>query len=92
MTVSEAIKTYKLPAKSTPEDLECHWNKVVTYGDKILIAWYFYMGPDKPGYFAAVYEFLTDDHTCEGEVGLRAASDLSFEDDGHALAWAIQNA
>ena len=31
MTVSEAIKTYKLPAKSTPEDLECRWRKTLTF-------------------------------------------------------------
>ena len=35
-------------------------------------------------------EFLTDDHTCEGMIGLRAASGVEFEDDGHAIAWAMQ--
>ena len=33
---------------------------------------------------------MTDDHTCEGMIGLRAASGVEFEDDGHAIAWAMQ--
>ena len=41
-------------------------------------------------YFGATYEFLDDDHTCEGAIGLRAASEVEFEDDGHAIAWAMQ--
>ena len=36
------------------------------------------------------YEFLTDYHTCEGMIGLRAASEIEFKDDGHAIAWAMQ--
>ena len=36
------------------------------------------------------YEFLTDDTTCEGTIGLRAVSEVEFEDDGHAMAWAMQ--
>ena len=56
----------------------------------MLLAGYYYNGMNKPSYFAATYEFLTDDHTCEGEIGLRAASEVAFEDDGHAIAWAMQ--
>ena len=37
----------------------------------------------------AVYEYTTEDHTCEGEVRLAAVSDERFEDNGHALAWAM---
>ena len=82
----------KVPAAepTTPEDLECRWSKVLTFGDKIVMAGYFYNGMNKPCYFGAAYEFLTDDHTCEGMVGLRAASEIEFEDDGHAIAWAVQ--
>ena len=47
-------------------------------------------GQNKPCYFGAAYEFLTDDHTCEGMIGLRAASGVEFEDDGNAIAWAMQ--
>ena len=35
-------------------------------------------------------EFLTDNHTSEGVIGLKAASEVAFEDDGHAIAWAMQ--
>ena len=36
-------------------------------------------------------EFTSDDHSCEGEIRLKAASDPIFEDDGHAISWAIAN-
>ena len=90
MTINEAMRTYRLPNPTTPEDLECHWSKTLNFGDKVLLAGYYYSGMNKPSYFAATYEFLTDDHSCEGTIGLRAASEVAFEDDGHAIAWAMQ--
>src|SRR5699024_12604979 len=76
--------------RSSDLDLECRWSKVLTFGDKIVMAGHFYNGQNRPCYFGAAYEFLTDDHTCEGMIGLRAASEVEFEDDGHAIAWAMQ--
>ena len=81
MTINEAMRTYRLPNPTTPEDLECRWSKVLNFGDN---------GKNKPCYFGATYEFLSDDHTCEGTIGLAAASEVEFEDDGHAIAWAMQ--
>ena len=89
MTINEAMKKYRLPNPTTPEDLECRWSKILTFGDKIVMAGYFYNGQNRPCYFGAAYEFLTDDHTCEGMIGLKAASGVEFEDDGHAIAWAM---
>lgn len=90
MTINEAMRKYRLPNPSTPEDLETRWSKVLTFGDRVLLAGHYYNGADKPRFFAAVYEFLDDDHTCEGTVGLYAASGVEFEDDGHAIAWALR--
>ena len=90
MTINEAMRTYRLPNPTTPEDLGCRWSKVLNYGDKILLAGYYYNGKNKACYFGATYEFLTDDTTCEGTIGLRAASEIEFEDDGHAILWAAQ--
>ena len=90
MTINDAMRTYRLPNPTTPEDLECRWSKLLTFGDKVVIAGYYYNGKNKPCYFGATYEFLDDDHTCEGTIGLRAASEVDFEDDGHAIAWAMQ--
>ena len=90
MTINEATRTYRLPNPSTPEDLECRWSKILNFGDKVLLAGHYYNGKNKPCYFGATYEFLTDDTTCEGTVGLRAASEVEFEDDGHAILWAMQ--
>ena len=88
MTIENAMRTYRLPNPTTPEDLECRWSKVLNFGDKILLAGFYYNG--KPSYFGATYEFLTNDHTCEGTIGLREVSEVEFEDDGHAIAWAMQ--
>ena len=66
MTINEATKKYRLPNPTTPEDLECRWSKILTFGDKIVMAGHYYNGQNRPCYFGAAYEFLTDDHTCEG--------------------------
>ena len=81
MTINDAMRTYRLPNPSTPEDLECRWSKVLNFGDKVLLAGHYYTGKDKPCYFGAVYEHLDDDLSCDSEV--------AFEDDGHAMAWAM---
>lgn len=91
MTIYEATRKYRLPNPTTLEDLECRWSKLLTFGDKVVIAGYFYNGSGQPSYFGATYEFLTDDTTCDGTIGLRAASEVEFEDDGHAIAWAMQH-
>ena len=88
MTINEGMRKYRLPNPTTIEDLACSWSKVLTFGDKILVAGYYYQH-NKPCYYGAVYEYLSDDHSCEGTIGLTAASEVEFEDDGHAIAWAM---
>ena len=92
MTINDAMRKFRLPNPSTPEDLETRWSKVLTFGDRVLLAGHYYNGTDKPCFFAAVYEFLDDEekHDCESTVGLYAASEVEFEDDGHAIAWAMR--
>ena len=90
MTINNAMKKYRLPNPTCSEDLEMRWDKVLTFGDKVVMTGGYYNGPGKPCWFGATYEFLTDDHTCEGTIGLRAASEVEFEDDGHAILWAMQ--
>ena len=90
MTINEAMRTFRLPNPATPEDLECRFSKLLTYGDKVVIAGYRWNGEGLPSYFGACYEFLEDGHTCEDPIGIRAVSDVQFEDDGHAIAWAMQ--
>ena len=91
MTINEGMQMLRLPNPTTPEDLECRWSKILNFGDKVLLAGYYYNGMNKPSYFGAVYEFLDDDHSGEGTIGLAAVSDIEFEDDGHAIAWAMKN-
>ena len=90
--MTKRAETYRLPNPTTPEDLECRWSKTLTFGNKVILAGYFYNGMNKPSYFGAVYEFLTEDTTCEGMIGLKEVSGIDFEDDGHAIAWAIGKA
>ena len=92
MTIHEAQRKYRISASTSPEWLETGWRTVLTFGDKVLLAGYCYNGEDHPSYFGAVYEFLTDDHSCEGEIVLKAASNLELFDNGHAIQWAIQEA
>ena len=93
MTINEGMRKYRLPNPSTPEDLEMRFSgmdgKILTFGDRILLAGHYYNGVGKPCYYGAVYEFLDDDHTCEGTIGLREVSEVEHSDDGHAIAWAM---
>ena len=83
-------KTYRLPETTTPEDLACRWSCTLNFGDKVLLAGYYYNGRNASTYFGAVYEFTTSDHTCEGQIRLAEVSEELFEDNGHAIAWAMQ--
>lgn len=89
MKISDAMRKFRLPNPSTQEDLETRWSKVLRFGDRILLAGYYYNGKDKPCWFGAVYEHLDDDLSCEGMIGIREASDVEFEDEGHAIRWAM---
>lgn len=87
--MTNKAKTYRLPETTTPENLECGWNCVLNFGSKVLLAGHFYSGRNQNSYYGAVYEYTTDDHTCEGEIRLTAVSEELFEDNGHAIAWAM---
>ena len=91
MSINERAKELRLPNPATPEDLECRWSKTLTYGDTVIVTGFHYQGRGKASYFGAIYEFLTDDTSSEGLVGIKEISDEYFEDDGHAVAWAIKN-
>ena len=88
----ELAKEYRLPLKSTQEGLECDWETVLRYGDRILLAGHWY-NPDGKSWIAAVYEFLDDNETSDEDfIGIREVAEERFMDNGHAIAWAIQNA
>ncbi len=89
MTINEAISKYRLPPHTTKEDLESGFRCVLDFGDKVVMAGYYY-NFNGPCWFGATYEHLDDDMSCEGFIGLRAASEVEFEDEGHAVAWAMK--
>jgi len=91
-TNTNKASTYRLPTTTTPENLETRLmgdrGTILTFGDRILVAGYFY-NPNGGCYFAATYRFTTADHTIEGEIRLTAIAEDTFEDNGHAIAWAM---
>ena len=86
--------TYRLPTASTPENLETrlmhNCGTILTFGDRILVAGYYY-NPNGRSYYGAIYRFATADHSCEGEVELVSISEDTFENNGHAIACAMAN-
>ena len=94
MTAKTAAKadTYRLQRVATPEELEMkmmyNGGVVITFGDRILIAGYYY-NPNGRCYYGATYRFTTTDHTIEGTVKLESISDETFIDNGHAIVWAM---
>ena len=86
------IQKYRLPETTSAEDLACNWSTVLNFGDKILLAGYYYAGRGKASYFGAIYSFSGEDKTCEGEIRLQKISEELFMDNGSAIAWCIQNA
>lgn len=91
--IDSRINEYGLRKHATPEELEMRFygneGKTILYGDRVLVAGHFWMGSGRPSYYGAVYEFLSDDHSCEGEIGLRAVSEVEHIDEGHAIEWAM---
>lgn len=63
--------------------------KTLLYGEIVLVAGFYWNGSGNPSYFGAVYEFLSNDHSCEGVIGLRTVSSLIHHDEGHAIEWAL---
>ena len=93
----ELAAEYRLPLRTTPEDLECDWETVLVFekpdGTKrILLAGHCYHSDGK-SWIAAVYEFTRDDETTiEDSIGIREVSEERFSTNGNAIAWAIANA
>lgn len=84
---------YRLPNVSTMENLAMKVTAgegaVLRFGDRVLVtdhAW--------KGFIAAVYEFIEDEKETglsyiECRLGLTHMSAETFEDGGHAIAWAM---
>ena len=83
-------REYRLQETTTPENLAESWSCTLNFGNRVLLAGYYYNGMNKPCYFGAVYEYTTADHSCEGTIKIAAVSEVEFEDNGHAIAWAMQ--
>ena len=94
MTSTEITNKARLRDRETPESLEIRFSRdgvTLTYGDRILVAGFYWNGPGMPSYFGAVYEALNDEPMdTETDLELVATSDKFFEDAGHAIEWAMK--
>ena len=84
-------RTFRLPETTTPENLACNWSTTLNFGDKVLLAGYYYNGIGANSYFAAIYTHTDSDFSCEGEIRLTAVSEDFFPDNGSAIAWALNH-
>jgi hypothetical protein len=89
-TMKTTTNTYRLPQTTTPEELEMNGIRILNFGDQVLLAGHCF-SKGKDYWYGAAYTFTTKNHTCEGEVRLTAVSDKLFEDDGHAIEWAMKH-
>lgn len=88
--MTKKAKDYRLPETATMETLEMNWSCILQFGNKVLLAGH-YFSKGRDYWYGAVYGFTTRDHTCEGEIRLTAVSDELFDDNGHAIEWAMKN-
>ena len=44
MKINEGMRNYRLPNPTTLEDLETRWSKVLTFGDRVVLAGHYYNG------------------------------------------------
>lgn len=88
--MTKKAQDYRLPETTTMETLEMSWECILQFGDKVLLAGH-YFGKGRDYWYGATYEFVTGDHTCEGKIKLTAVSDELFEDNGHAIQWAMKH-
>lgn len=83
---------YRLNLTTTPEHIKVDFFTCdavfLDFRDKILMSCYTWK--NKTGYYAAIYQFTTDNHDCDGIIELVKVSDELFEDNGHAIEWALK--
>ena len=87
--LEKLARTFRLPETTTPENLACNWSTTLNFGNRVLLAGYYFSGRNQNSYFAAVYTHTDSNLSCEGEIRLTAVSDEFFADNGHAIAWAM---
>lgn len=88
----EALLEEVLRDRETIESLEMNLDDavVLTYDGAVIVSGYYWNGPGRPAYFAAIYETVFDSEVGpETDLELVTTSPVFFEDNGHAIAWAI---
>lgn len=81
-------KYYRFPLTTTMEELDMDTNcygAVLKFGNKVIFAGMNYKGET----LAAVYQSKSGHLDIESEIELIEIADQTFEDNGHAVAWAI---
>lgn len=91
LTTQEMLEEV-LRDRETIESLEMRLDQaaVLTYDGAVIVSGFYWNGPGRPAYFAAIYETLWDSIVdSESDLELVTTSPIFFEDNGHAIAWAL---
>lgn len=90
LTTQEMLEEV-LRDRETIESLEMKEDTIVlTYDGAVIVSGFYWNGPGRPAYFAAIYETLWDSIVNpESDLELVTTSPIFFEDNGHAIAWAL---
>ncbi len=87
--MKKEFKSYKFETSTTMEQLEMNSNSygaVLKYGNKVIFATMNYKGE----ILAAIYDGKASGRfDIEGHIELAEIAGQTFEDNGHAVAWAI---
>ena len=85
---------YHLDLLTTPERIGVKFFTaqavLLDFGNKVLMSKYCYTWKNEIGYCGAIYRFITENHDCDGTIELVKVSDEFFEDNGHAIEWALK--
>ena len=84
----ELKRTYRMKTKATQEELEENFSTVIRYGNRVLVAGYFY-NKGANCYYGAIYMPDEISFNSESELTLLDISEERFEDEGHAIEWGI---
>lgn len=76
----------RIPVTSTPENLEGWYGKTITFGSYTIIAGYYFNGIGQNSFYWAAFK---NKGGIEDEANLKAVGKDFYEDDGHALAGAL---
>ena len=88
MKAIEAMEKYRIPPLPPRKSLRAA-EQASDLGDKVVICRVLLQRQEQPLLLWGHLQVHHHRPLCEGKIELKAASEVEFEDDGHAIAWAM---